>query len=319
MSNLTLAIYFSGLIAFVPNAVDYPTTMTAYLVNADAGDCAHEQLIWFPPQQDDTCPGSCSYDPISRFCKCPLGHSDIALDPAPLLHNGGLYAESGKPEMRHNPLPRDGDKSDLNDFYYVVRLSNLEQSPVKIKSWPWISQSVGARVMPFGWNMARSCLLDQGGRLDTSQTPFTRHHFTFVNVNHVEGSRRHRQAISKAAKLLLTVPDPSNKYRVTINIAPDHGSIYSPLVTLDCASGCPLIFVTNDLVDPKDPACDGLVEGKHFDVYEQIADEVEGLIPRPLGDQGAFQEKVNACPEFLAWAASAAGRPICPMAIIDPS
>ncbi len=320
LADLTVSLFFSGLIAFVPNKLDKPTQMTAYAVKPLAGECVHAQYLWYRLSA-----GTCAdlFNHVDGFCRYNLGDDDLSFQSRD--HAGGLYDEG-----QHVDLPRKA--SQFHDFYYVVRLSAVNKNPVRIRPWEEIVGKVGARVT-FGWVRASSCVLDQGGQdCDTAG-----HDFTFVDRLHREGARHHRQAIAKAARFDINVPGASP---FVIEVRHNHQVDGAPVeLKIPCPAGaCPDVFITDDTVNS---SCGlGPVAG-HFAAFNAITDASEDLVPRSLGDlrdifagnyntckfpgtgerpmkKAPVKATSNPCNPINAEFFRIDAKPVCPMAVIDP-
>jgi hypothetical protein len=313
LNDFTWVVLVFGLVAFVPNDIQNPTSMTILLVNPISGHCVHGPKLIFP-KVDTACDPRC--DSFSAdFYEVALGAVDITFSSELQLHDPtqGLYGN-----LSHTELPVPDPNATGYDFFYVPRISDIDGRPVRLKNWNLISSKVGARIEGFGWDKAESCQLETEDPMRESPA----HSFAFVDSLH-EVRSSHHQAIAKIARFYSKIRSRSNSFKLTIMPRPE--SRDTPrTVTFTCSAGtgiCPSLAIGNA---PLDPSCGSLVLGEHFFAYDELVDDSKGLAPFILNSLGKSVKLGNKCQapkeliEALVDARTAGGRPICPMAIVDP-
>jgi hypothetical protein len=309
LADLSVKVLFYGLLAFVPDALDKPQKMTVYLVKERTGSsCLHEPFLRFEKPKSGCPSGSYAYGAQQDTCRSDLRGVDVSFSPEPRLHVGDLY---GQAHNNHLPLP--SDQTTATDFYYVVRMSDIYRHSARIKGV--IDWLVDSQVQSFGWLDASSCFLE-------TDENYMSHMFTFVDLAHVVHSKQ-RQALAKIAEFKLSVPDDGTHF-FHVKLATHGGAPLYDFKFLCIAGICPPLSISNG---PKNAECGDWSYGMHFANYHGLVEEPKDLIPLMMTSFGTSVPQQNTCrvpPDHKAHSfidvviLSAAGRPICPMVVLDP-
>jgi len=227
MVEFTINIVFAGLIAFVPNSIDNPEFITAYLVEDHIliPECHHIPELYVVGKSQIASGDSCSYL-HSEVLRCELSKTDISLIPTP----------KEKPNFQRRKPPGDlpNDQTDGASLSWLVRMANVENSANRLKGWDDLVKAdlVGARFR-FGWDSARTCKLDDKGEDKV-------YSFEFEEGSYLS---EHRQAV--AERIVFTSKlDPGH---IQLELY-DRDSKKLTSVRLKCPGGhCPTMIVQNEI------------------------------------------------------------------------
>lgn len=323
MSNATLLIAFSGLIAFVPNEARHPDFVTAYLVKMDN----HEPKFRVPlssllgEQPQAQCSNSGCTVADTDYCDCSLKDADITFLQSQEQHRAYIRsAPFGKLPSSENSL----------HLSWLTRLANVGGTNTSLEN---IEENTTGSVV-FGWVSASTCAFDE-----VVVTPTRRKVYTFDFLLPVQGQDAHVQAI---AELVVFRGNLSSR-RLTIQMVSRSGEPTKEL-KLSCEDGvCPVAISNRAKTYPDCRTCEECAKGEHFDRYYYLLANLPPNRPLPYRRCGAGQQvtidaaPVELCPDLSrlvargraeAWELllaneledirAVSNRVICPMAVLDP-
>lgn len=324
MSNATLILIFSGLIAFVPNDARHPTFMTAYLMR-DADHEAKLRILLSSLQDPNQCtPGCSEVEEDEIYCDCPLDDVGIGFTPS---------SEQRLGYIRSNPfdiLPNDANALHLS---WLVRLANV--GGTNTPGGGGLEKKSVADVL-FGWSSAATCALDE-----EKVSAKKRKVFTFDFVGGDPDRTPHAQALAE----LVVFRGGLSSRRLTIRLVSRSGKLKKEL-KLKCDDGvCPVAISNRASTYHGDcKKCEDCPEGEHFAYYYNLLTDSPTYRPLPYRRCGPKQQvevdfpSATDCPNFdqlategrraelwetllageLGQVTAVSNRVICPMAILDP-
>jgi len=318
MADLIIQVVFSGLIALVPGSQGHSDSMTAYLLDTSADHCMHSPEILMVGCLS-VIKNSHNCDVAEGVVSCDLSNTDIILDPAPVEHM--RYLKS-KP---NGNLPHKLDEGE--NISWLVHIANLGGEGRSIKSN--LDGLTSARFR-FGWDEAKTCLLDENGEGKV-------HNFEFCPLDddlvpNCSARSTHQQAVAEAVMFKLRLA--AGPVRLILR---ERGNAKKEtIVELMCPSGiCPVVGIGNDMFGV---GCDeeNLVFGMHFaKFYRLLRDGGKGGVFVPHRSNEFVDENVvvNNCGlgEYLSKLGQqcrldlskipevrANDRVICPPVVIEP-
>jgi hypothetical protein len=262
--GVSLALIFSGMIAFVPNLNGPPQSMTALLLNA----YEHQPLLRVPMSTiaaESACPRACHIrclatdkETFAPYCECPLEAVTVSLSPLAAQSPGAF------PDRPEGVLPA---PSNAKSIAWLVHLRNLDDHFSKIDQEK-LKRFDGSRIT-FPWTQAATCAFDEEIN-DRSRT-------VFMDKFIQEGKVVHEQAVAEMAVFEVAV----TSRKVKLEAARAAGNVFTIILACPAQLSCPIVFVNAARSECR--TCAECIYGKHFLEYWK-------LTGRSLGG-GAFPRR----------------------------
>jgi hypothetical protein len=291
-----LALFFHGLIAFVPVARgDDSKGLHAYLLKAEGHACEHAPRLAFSRLPNTRCDWKgCKTE--DDDCVCDLSGRDITLNPE-LVH----LPEAKIPDPP-GELPDSSNKSSLGWLLQMEKV-HPDGAEFGIAAGNWIKSRVTSHLQ-FGWSEGYNCLFDEW--MDKVYA------FEFANRWNPIDRSPHVQAVSEYVQFNTTL---SKAGPLKLTLVNRTGSLDPIHIELPCSDSCPDLIIANGLVEPIKP-CE-TDWGHDFAFYHPLAwdTSVNKRLPHRISDKwrDAAVVQKNGCLLPPPPVVNVNSRPICPM------